>query len=136
MNRSVNYVLIENVNVTNCEGGIRAIVPKAGIDNATIGTVVIRKCRVSAKSKYPILFTACKTATVEECIIDATNERPCIISRYVENLNVFNNTLNVDTLLWASIKNKLRKLVGKSQSVIRVLNGSAKGVKNNKIVKK
>lgn len=134
-NCSVNYVLIDNVNITNCEGGIRAIVPNAGIGNATIGTVVIRKCRVSAKSRYPIQFTACKTTTVEGCIIDVTNERPSINANYVENLKICNNTLNVDTKLLASIKNKLRKLVGRKYSVIRVANGSDKGVKNNKINK-
>lgn len=135
-NCSVNYVLIDNVNVTNCEGGIRAIVPKAGIGSATIGTVVIRKCRVSAKSRHPIQFTACKTATVDGCIIEATNERPCINANYVENLKICNNTLNVDMQLLSSIKNKLRQVVGRKNSVIRVANGSDKGVKNNKIVKK
>lgn len=135
LNCSVNYVFIDNVNVTNCEGGIRAIVPKAGVGNATIGTVVIRKCRVSAKSRYPIQFTACKTGTVEGCTIEATNERPCINANYVENLKICNNTLNVDTKLLASIRDKLIKLVGRKNSVIRVANGSDKGVKNNKINK-
>lgn len=132
-NRTVNYVLIDHVDISDCEGGIRAIVPKACIGNATIGTVVIRKCRVSAKSRYPIQFTACKSASVEGCIIDATNERPCINANYVDNLKICNNTLNVDVKLLASIKNKLRAWVGRKNAVIRVANGSDKGVKNNRI---
>jgi hypothetical protein len=135
-NRSVHYVLIENVNVVNCKGGIRALVPKAGIGNATIGTVVIRKCRVSAKSRYPIHFSVVKTGTVEGCTIDATNERPSINANYVEHLKVCNNTLNVDVKLFASIKNNLRKWVGRKHAVIRVANGSDEGVRDNKINKR
>ena len=134
-NCSVHYVLIDNVTVTNSEGGIRALVPAAGIDNAQIGTVEIRHCKVSAKSRYPIHFSVVKTGTVEKCTIDATNERPCINANYVDKLKICDNTLNVDTKLLASIKNKLRKLVGRKNSVIRVANGSDEGVKNNKINK-
>ena len=135
-NCTVNYVLIENVDVTDCEGGIRAIVPKDGVGNAEIGTVEIRNCQVSAKSRYPIQLTLCKTGTVEECTIDATNERPSINANAVENLTICNNTLNVDTLLLASVKNKLKKWVGRKHAVIRVANGSDEGVKNNKINEK
>ena len=135
-NCSVNYALIENVNVTNCEGGFRALVPNAGVGNATIGTVEINNCRVSALSRYPIHFHRCKRGTVEGCIIDATNERPCINSNYVEDLKISNNTLNVDKKLIASVKNKLREWVGRKNSVVRVANGSDKGVKDNKIVEK
>lgn len=134
-NGSVNYVLIDKVDITDCEGGIRAIIGKKEFGNAQIGTVVIRNCHVMALSRVPILFNVCKTATVEGCTIDATNERPSIRTNYVERLKICNNTLNVDTLLFASIKNKLKKLVGKSHSVIQVTNGSDKGVKNNKINK-
>ena len=135
-NCSVNYALIENVDVTDCEGGIRALVPNAGVGNATIGTVEISNCRVSALSRYPIHLHRCETGTVEGCIIDATNERPSINVDDVENLTIRNNTLNVDTKLLASIKNKVRKLIGRKNSVIRVANGSAEGVKDNKIVEK
>lgn len=136
-NCSVNYALIENVDVTDCEGGIRALVPKAGKGNAFIGTVEIFNCRVSAKSRYPIHLCACTTGKVEGCTIDATNERPSIYANYVENLTICNNTLNVDTQLYASIKNKVKKLVGKSSySTIRVVHASPDGVKDNKIVEK
>lgn len=135
-NCTVSYVLIENVVATNCEGGFRATVPNAGVGNAVIRTVEIRNSRVSAQSRYPIHLNRCATGTVEGCIIDATNERPCINANEVENLKICNNTLNVDTQLLASIKNKLREWVGRKNSVIRVANGSDKGVKDNKIVEK
>lgn len=134
-NGSVNYVLIDKVDITDCEGGIRAIIGKKEIGNATIGTVEIRNCNVMAKSRTPILFSVCKTATVEGCTINATNERPSINANYVENLKVCNNTLNVDVKLFASIKNNLRKWIGRKQAVIQVTNGSDEGVKDNKINK-
>ena len=134
---AVNYVLIEKVIATNCEGGFRAAVPKAGKGNAFIGTVEIFNCRVSAKSRYPIHLCACTTGKVEGCTIDATNERPSIYANYVESLTICNNTLNVDTQLYSSIKNRVKKLVGKSSySPIRVVHASPEGVKNNNIIKK
>ena len=136
-NCSVHYVLIENVNVVNCEGGIRATVPNAGVGNASIGTVVIRNCQVSAQSRYPIHLNRCVTGTVKGCTIDATNDRPSLYANYVNNLKVSNNTLNVDVKLFSSIKNKLKDWVGKgSYSVIRVVHGSDKGVRDNKINKR
>lgn len=136
-NCTVNYVLIENVEATNCEGGFRATVPNAAVENAAIGTVEIRNCRVSALSRYPIHLNRCHTCTVAKCTIGATNDRPCVYANYVEDLKVCNNTLNVDVQLLSSIKNKVKKLVGKSDySAIRVVHGSAKGVRNNKIIEK
>lgn len=137
MNCTVNYVLIENVEATNCEGGFRTTVPNAGVGNATIGNVEIRNCRVSANSRYPIHLNRCTTGTVEGCTIDATNDRASIYANYVEDLKICNNTLNVDVQLLASIKNKAKKLVGKNgYSTIRVVHGSANWVKNNKIIEK
>lgn len=135
-NCNVNYLLIENVKAKNCEGGFRAIVPNAGVGNATIGTVEIRNCQTAAKSRYPIHLHRCAKGTVEGCVIDATNERPCINANFVEDLKISNNTLNVDKKLLASVKNKLREWVGRKNSVIRVANGSDKEVKDNKIVEK
>ena len=136
-NEYVLYVLIENVEATNCEGGFRATVPNAGVGNASIGNVEIRNCRVSANLRYPIHLNRCATGTVEGCTIDATNDRASIYANYVEDLKICNNTLNVDVQLLASIKNKAKKLVGKNgYSTIRVVHGSANGVKNNKIIEK
>lgn len=135
-NCTVNYVLIDNVDVTDCEGGIRTAVPNAGVGNASIGSVEIRNCRVSAKSRYPIHLIRCVTATVKGCTIDASNDMPSIYANYVEKLTVSDNTINVGVKLFSSIKNKLKGWVGKgSYSVIRVVHGSNKGVKNNKINK-
>ena len=133
----VDNVLINHVDVKNCEGGIRATVPNAGVGNASIGRVEVRNCQVSAQSRYPIHLNRCKAAKVVGCIVDATNERPSIYANYVERLMVSNNTLNVDLQLLSSIKNKAKKLVGKSgYSAIRVVHGSANGVKNNRIIEK
>ena len=133
----VDNVLIRNVIVTNCEGGIRATVPNKGIGNALVGSVDIRNCHVSAKSRYPVHLNRCAIGTVEGCTIDATNDRSSIYANYVENLKVCNNTLNVDVQLLSSIRNKAKELVGKNgYSTIRVVHGSANGVKNNIINEK
>lgn len=134
---SVNNVFIENVNVTNCEGGFRATLPNKGIGNAMIGRVEIRNCRVSAKTRYPIHLNRCKQAIVERCTIDATNDRSSIYANYIDNLRVCDNTLNVDVQLLSSVVNKIKELVGKSvYSAIRVVHSPVKVIKNNNIIEK
>lgn len=134
---SVDNVLIENVEVKNCEGGIRATLPNAGIGNAMIGRVVIRNCFVSAKTRYPIHLKRCQQALVEHCVIDATNDRPSIFTKYVDNLRVYGNTLNVDVKFFSSLVNKVKKQVGKSDySVIKTLKSGSEVIENNKIIEK
>lgn len=134
---SVDNVLIENVDVKNCEGGIRATLPNAGIGNAMIGQVEIRNCHVSAKSRYPIHLKRCKQAIVERCTIDATNDRPSIYANYIDNLRVCDNTLNVDVQLMSSAVNKVKELIGKSvYSAIRVVHTPVKVIENNSIIEK
>ena len=132
---SVNHVLIENTEVINCEGGIRATLPNKGIGNAMVGRIEIRNCRVSANTKYPIHLNRCQQAIVERCTIDATNERPSIYANYIDDLKVCNNTLNVKVQLLSSFVNKARELLGKSEySAIRVVHTSARNIDNNKII--
>lgn len=134
---SVDNVLIENVDVKNCEGGIRAVLPNAGIGNAMIGRVEIRNCFVSAKTRYPIHLKRCRQALVEHCVIEATNDRASIFTKYVDNLRVHGNTLNVDVKLFSSLVNKVKKQVGKGDySAIKTLKSGYEVIENNKIIEK
>ena len=134
---SVNNTLIENVEVVNCEGGIRATVPNKGIGNATIGRVDIRNCQVSAKTRYAIHLNRCQQAVVEACIISSTNERSSVYANYIDSLRICDNTLNVEMQLLSSIKNKARRLVGKdAYSTIRTVHSGNMVIENNKIIEK
>lgn len=134
---SVNNTLIENVEVTNCEGGIRATLPNKGIGNAMIGRVEIRNCQVSAKTRYAIHLNRCQRAIVEACTISSTNERSSVYANYIDTLRICDNTLNVEVQLLSSMKNKARQLVGKdAYSTIRTVHSGDKVIENNRIIEK
>lgn len=136
-NCTVNYVRLENVTATNCEGGFRALTYKVDERHAVVGSVEIRNCCVSAKSRYPIHLNQCKTVTVKECSVYAHEKMSAIFARSVEKLNVSNNTLHLDSKRYRSVKNRGRKLVGKKEkSTIRLLDTSNEGVRNNRVVEK
>ena len=134
---SVNNTLIENVDVTNCEGGIRATLPNKGVGNAMIGRVEIRNCQVSAKTRYAIHLNRCQRAIVEACTISSTNERPSVYANYIDTLRICDNTLNVEMQLLSSMKNKARRLVGKdAYSTIRAVHSGNNVIENNRIIEK
>ena len=87
----VDNVLIKNVTVTGCKGGIRAILGKKTYGNARIGKVEIRNCRLSAKSRHTIQLAGCEQAVVEGCLIETRKGQKPVISRKVGRLTVKNN---------------------------------------------
>ena len=136
-NCTVNDVLIDHVDVTNCEGGFRALTYRVDERHAVIGSVEIHNCKVSANSRYPIHLNKCKNATVEHCMIDGTNDRPSIYANYVDQLKIRNNTLNVSVLLFSSIINKAKEVVGiNDYAPIRVVQSPTQKIVNNRIVEK
>lgn len=88
---TVNNVLIRNVTVKNCEGGIRAIIPKNGIGNTRIGKVKITGCHVMAKSRHPLQFVGCEEVEVNGCTIETGNGKKPIISKNVGKLTETDN---------------------------------------------
>jgi hypothetical protein len=87
----VENVLIKNVTVKNCEGGIRAIIGKKEVGNARIGKVEILDCHVMAKSRHTIHFAGCEQAIVKDCIIETRKGEKPILSRKVGKLSEKNN---------------------------------------------
>jgi parallel beta-helix repeat protein len=82
----VDNVVIENVTVTGCEGGFRAVLGKSTFDNARIGKVEIRSCHVSAKSRHTIHFAGCEQAVVTNCVIETRQGEKPILTRLVGRL--------------------------------------------------
>ena len=87
----VDNVLIQNVIVTGCEGGFRAVIGKEEFGNARIGKVEIRNCRVMAKSRQTIFLGGCEQGVVEECVIETRKGEKPILSRKVGHLSEMNN---------------------------------------------
>lgn len=93
-NDTVDHVLIENVEVVNCEGGFLATVGKKNVEKKKIGKVQIRNCRVSVLGIYPIRMTNCEYLLVEDCVINAKNENSAIYTKNNRSAVVRNNIVN------------------------------------------
>lgn len=90
----VDNVLIQNVSVTGCEGGFRAIAYKKEKRNVRIGRVEIRNCSVMAKSRKTIQFVGCEQAVVSNCFIETRKGEKPIVTRKVGRLFESNNMVD------------------------------------------
>lgn len=136
-NDTVDHVLIEKVEVVNCEGGLLATKAKRNTETKKIGDVQIRNCKVSALSNYPISMKSCESLTIENCIINAKNDNSAIYTKNTRFVVVRNNTINVNKEILLSVKNTAKELVGKKGFVpICVIQAEKQEVRNNNIVEK
>lgn len=65
--QSVDNVLIHNLNIINCKGGILAY----GYENkASIGSLSITNCIITGSTKIPLRFYGCERIELVKCILD------------------------------------------------------------------
>ena len=134
-NDTVNHILIENVEVIDCEGGFMATIGKRNVEKKNIGKVQIRNCNVSALSKYPIRMKKCDNVSIENCTINATNEKAVICSSDISNLVIKGNTINIEKSAAFTLKNTVKKIVGKNvQQPIEAIRVKQHDIRNNRIV--
>lgn len=132
-NDTVDHVLIENVDVVNCRGGFQATAGRRNVEK--IGKVQIRNCRVSAMNKYPIRMKNSEYVSIENCTINATNEKAAIYSKEVHNLVVKGNTINIEKSVAITLKNTARKIVGKNvQQPIETIRVKQQDIRENRII--
>lgn len=136
-NDTVKNILIENVEVVDCEGGFLATIGKKNVEKKNIGKVQIKNCNVSALSKYPIRMTSCETLSVEDCIISVKNEKSAIYTKNTCSVIVRNNLINVKQEILLSVKNTVKEVIGKKGFVpINVIQAEKQEIRDNKIVER
>ena len=134
-NDTVDHILIENIVAENCEGGILAIGGKTGVGKKRIGNIIIKKCKLNALSRYPIRMKNSEHVSIENCTINATNEKAAIYSSDVHNLAVKDNTINVEKRVAFTLKNAAKKVVRKKvQQPIEAIGVKQRDIRNNRIV--
>lgn len=111
-NKKVGHVIIERVTVKGCKGGFMVY---GYAENAKVGTVAIRNCRIDAEKKETIAASKCDTLLVENCDIVQHNGWGCVYSRYVDCFILKDNTLWYDKGLFYQLKDKLRPTFGKKR---------------------
>lgn len=95
---TVDNVMIENVVIDNCEGGILATRSGKLKDNkpiSWIGNVRICNCRVTANSKRLMSFKRCESVLVKNNMIYNTNGNPTIFAEQIGCFILINNTIGL-----------------------------------------
>ena len=126
---TIGYVLIENVNVTNCIGGIlttKGNKEKRG-KNALVKKVEVRNCNIKGTILYPIRIRRCNSAIVEGCTILSNNSYPSIFTAEIGEVIINNNSIS----FFMNAVNDIDKRKYKS---ISVSDCGRKIISNNKII--
>lgn len=86
----VNNILIENVKIYDCHGGILSY---GRAECAQIGSIVLKGCKIyDCDAKYPINFQKGISVDVYNCYVDS-NDRTAILFQDIENASAKNNSL-------------------------------------------
>lgn len=135
---SVDNILIMDVIVKDCEGGIKATREETKVDTKTpwIGNVTIRNCKVECKSKRPISIKRCDEVRIEDCTLYNENGRIVIFVKETGKAVVKNNIASIDGSIFEKAKNEAKQLLGKGLDPIDVKTIGQSVVKNNKIVER
>lgn len=136
---SVDHVLIENVVVKNCLGGIKATrslkQTNEGKPLSWIGSVKVRNCDTSASKKFPALFKGCDSLFVSNCKIVSSNATPAILTKNVNYVSVVENTLVDRSDLLSKAKRSAKKILQRGGvELISIEGAKIKKVNANRII--
>lgn len=131
---TVDHVIIENVEVQNCVGGIVSSKGKKKAETKKIGSVQINNCSISGTKKRALVIKHCDSAIIESCKVIASNEFPAISTINSKHVIVRNNTVKIKRSPLFTAKNKIKEMLGKgTSSPIEIINSSNKNLMNNKV---
>lgn len=136
---SVDHVLIDNVVVKNCMGGIKATrslkKTNEGKPVSWIGSVEVRNCETSAQKKFPALFKGCDSLIVSNCRIVSSNARPAILTKDVGHVCVVKNTLVDRSDLLSKLKLSVKVILQRRDvELISIEGAKSQKVKANRII--
>lgn len=133
---SVDNILIEDVVVRDCEGGIKATRGNQKEDANTpwIGQVTIRNCQVSCKSKVPVIIRRCEKAIVNNCTLSWSRGKTAMVFLEVDQAEAEDNTFIPKGDIYEIIRQMVKETVGRDEGrLIRVEVVGQHSLKNNKI---
>lgn len=133
---TVDNVMIENVEIVDCKGGILST--KGNKDGrgkgSYIGSIFVKKCKISIVDKYPIRLRRCEKADVEGCITYSTNDNPSIYLSEINEVVVLDNEINIDKRIVNYVKIIAMDIVRKDEyRPISVSKYKKKVIKKNQI---
>lgn len=101
---SVDNVVIENVEVYDCHGGILSY---GKAENAQIGSIILRGCEIhDCDAKYPINFQTGRLVEVYNCYVDSEGHT-AILFQDLRTAYARNNTLDSKNKILSCSKKKI-----------------------------
>ena len=93
-NETVTNVIIDNVIISKCMGGIMA---GCYAENAQIGVVTLTNSSISGEKHFILKFVNCDTAIIENNIVKNIDNKRVLVSKLVKKLVLQNNKLGKNT---------------------------------------
>lgn len=108
---STNNIVIENVKVDKCKGGILVY---GRSKSAKVGAVTIKKCDISNAEKNAVCILTCDRAILNKCRIKKQKTPQVIRCEDVKVLNLMYNSFSYDMIV--ATKKIASKIVGNNNS--------------------
>lgn len=133
-NDSVDNVVIDNVRVTNCKGGIKAV---RYAKNTKIGSIMVRNCSISSDTHDVLKLVRCEKVTIEKNYLKRLNNRRVIECVYVNQLAIIGNSfVNYDVKL-KGLRSRFKNFIfGDSNDEVKIVSCVNVICKNNMGLKK
>lgn len=135
---TVQNVIVENVDIKDCMGGILVFRMSDTEDAkpwAWVERVQIRNCDVSAIQEYPIRLVNCSNVLINGCKLATPDANPAVHADKVDGISVTNNAITLKNSVLFRAKNEVRKLAGKKDvSPISIMQSDEQKVSGNKII--
>ena len=135
---TVQKVIVENVDIKDCMGGILVFRMSDTEDAkpwAWVERVQIRNCDVSAIQEYPIRLVNCSDVLINGCKLATPDANPAVHADKVDGISVTNNAITLKNSVLFRAKNEVRRLAGKKDvSPISIMQSDEQKVSGNKII--
>ena len=131
-NCMVNNVVINNVTSIDCKGGVKAT---SYANNASIGSVIIRNCNISANEHFALKFVKCGKVILDKSKVLQTRKKRIVICKNVDYLVIRKNTLQYGEDLAEKIKSKVKGVVmNDTHQLIGLINCNNPLIEDNKYI--
>ncbi len=128
----VDNVIINNVDINNCIGGITIYGKKKDRADVQIGRVVVKNCNIHAIKKRAIKLRFCKRFDMQYCTLSSPKDVNVAYVEGVDNLTIQNNALKRNSgILSAGTNAKKNNRSVKEKTPLQILDCRYQQVGNN-----
>lgn len=128
-NESVDNVVVNNVVVTNCKGGVMAA---RWAKNTRIGTVVVQNCTISSETHEALRFVCCEKVEVKNNQIKRMKNKPVMECNNVKKISVVGNVFSYGISTLNEVKTLFKHFVlGEPNGVVKIVSCENVNAQNN-----